>query len=345
MTDYAIELKEVSKFYEKLDLKKKVVNTLLRKGPKAEEVKALDRASLKVKRGEIFGLLGPNGAGKTTMIKVLSTILTPDSGSASVNGSDVVERSLDVRRSIGIVPEDSERGFSWRLSTWKNLLFYAREYMVENTKKRVEEVLQIAELDEEDASKWFQKLSKGTKQKVAIARALLPDAPVLFMDEPQRSLDVLFVSRLKELIREKFGKSDRTIFLSSHDMHLIEETCDRVAVINKGRIAMVKRVSELKYLFEDLGTMTYTMQIAKDSSKDAEALAGMLRLVDGVERAKSVGPEKVEICIERNRTESINRILQAAMDQGYMIVSLAQTEASLEQAMMKLLKEERSDES
>jgi ABC-type multidrug transport system ATPase subunit len=116
-------------------------------------------------------------------------------------------------------------------------------------------------------------------------------------------------------------------------------------VINKGRIAMVKRVSELKHLFEDLGTVTYTMQIAQDSSRDAEALAGMLRLVDGVEKVKSMGPEKVEICIERNRTGSINRILQAAMDQGYMIVSLAQTEASLEQAMMKLLKEERSDES
>jgi len=306
MKDCAIRLEGVSKFYEKLDFKKKVANTLLLRGSEGEKVKALDQVSLEVGRGEIFGLLGPNGAGKTTMIKILSTILTPDSGSASVNGFDVVERSLDVRRSIGIVPEDSERGFFWRLSTWTNLLFYAREYMVENTKKRVEEVLQIADIEDEDASKWFQKLSKGTKQKVAIARALLPDSPVLFMDEPQRSLDIIFVSRLKEMIRGRFGSRDRTIFLSSHDMHFIEETCGRVAVINKGRIAMVKRVSELKHLFEDLGTVTYVMQIAQDSSKDTEALAGRLRLVDGVEKVKSISAEKIEICIERSRTDSIN---------------------------------------
>jgi ABC-2 type transport system ATP-binding protein len=345
LTDYAVELEEVSKLYEKLEFKKKMINSLMLRGTKGEKVKALDHISLGVRRGEIFGLLGPNGAGKTTMIKILSTVLTPDSGLARVNGFDVVEESLDVRRSIGIVPEDSERGFFWRLSTWKNLLFYATEYMVENTKKRVEEVLQTAEIEEEDGSKWFQKLSKGTKQKVAIARALLPGAPVLFMDEPQRSLDILFVSRLKEMIREKFGESDRTIFLSSHDMHFIEETCERVAVINKGRIAMVKKVSELKHLFEDLGTVPYNMQIAQDSSKDTEALARRLRLVDGVEKTKSMGPEKIEICIERSCTGSINEILQTAMDHGYKIVSLAPTEASLEEAIMRLLSEGRSDES
>lgn len=341
MPRYAIELERVSKVYEKVNFKKKLTNIVLLRGMTSEKVTALDEVTLRVKRGEIFGLLGPNGAGKTTMIKILTTILTPDLGSARVNGFDVVKESIQVRRGIGILPEDSERGFFWRLSTWTNLLFYTREYMAQDPNKRVDEVLQLVGLEEEDVSKWFQKLSKGTKQKVALARALIPDSPVLFMDEPQRSLDILFVSRLKELVKQKFGKEDRTIFLSSHDMHLIEETCDRVAIINKGKIVMVKRIDELKSLSVGLETLTYTMEIANKSVKSAEDLAKSVKLIDGVNQAKPISPDKIEISIEKNHTESINQILQTAMDQGCKILSLSQREIGLEEAIMKLLKEEK----
>ena len=339
MVEHAIELEGVSKLYEKVDFKRKLKNMILLRGMTSEKTTALNEVSLEVERGEIFGLLGPNGAGKTTMIKILNTILTPDSGSARVNGFDVVKESLGVRESIGILPEDSERGFFWRLSARTNLLFYAREYMVENPKERVEEVSQLLGLEDEDMSKWFQKLSKGTKQKVALARSLIPDSTVLFMDEPQRSLDVLFMSTLKEMTREKFGKEDRTIFLSSHDMHFTEGTCDRVAVINKGRIVTMRKVRELMALFGGVSTVTYTMEMTSDPLRSLEALCESLSLVDGVEEAKPMGRDKVEIQVQENRLDSVNQILQTAMDQKCGIVSFARAEVGLDEAIMKLLKE------
>lgn len=338
MFESAIELEDVSKAYDKVGFKKKLVNALLLSGRKDEKVTALDHVSFRIRKGEIFGLLGPNGAGKTTMIKVLTTILTPDSGSARVNGFDVTEKSFEVKRSIGVLPEDSERGFFRRLSAQTNLLFYAREYTVANPKKRVGEVLRLVDLAGEDASKWFQKLSKGMKQKVALARALIPDSSVLFMDEPQRSLDLFFVSKLKELIRGKFGKPDRTVFLSSHDMHLIEETCDRVAIINKGRIVKVGRVSELKSLFRGFQTIAYTMEVDLSSLSSTEALARRLRGIEGVDHTKPMGRNKIEIRIKESYTEAINQILQVTIDQGYRILSLAQAEIRLDEIIMKLLK-------
>jgi ABC-2 type transport system ATP-binding protein len=183
------------------------------------------------------------------------------------------------------------------------------------------------------------------KQKVALARALMPDSSVLFMDEPQRSLDILFVSRLKELIKEKFGKEDRTIFLCSHDMHFIEETCDRVAVINKGRIVKTGKIAELKLLFGGFDTIAYTMEIAHDSRGSLEVLAENLSLIKGVEKAKPMGTEKIEIHIEKNCLESVNRILQMAMDQGYTVLCLARAEAGLEEALKRLLGEGEKGES
>jgi len=339
MSDFAIEIEGVSKLYEKVDFKRKVKNMILLRGMTSEKITALNEVSLGVERGEIFGLLGPNGAGKTTMIKILNTILTPDSGSATVNGFDVVKENLGVRQSIGILPEDSERGFFWRLSARTNLLFYAREYMAMDPKERVREVSQLVGLEEEDMSKWFQKLSKGTKQKVALARSLIPDSSVLFMDEPQRSLDVLFMSRLKELIGERFGREDRTIFLSSHDMHLIEETCDRVAVISKGRIVTVEKVKELKTLFGGVDTVTYTMEVKSDPLGSPEALCESLDPVGGVEQAKPIGPGTIEVQIQKDRLDSVNQILQTVMDQGYGVLSFTRTEVGLDEAIMKLLRE------
>lgn len=345
MARYSVELKDITKAYEKVSLRKKMVNALLLRDLGGEKVTALDNVSLRVKRGEVFGLLGPNGAGKTTMIKILTTILIPDSGSAKVDGFDVVDEDLEVRKRIGLLPEDSERGFIWRLTARTNLMFYAREYTVTDPKKSVEEVLKLVDLTEDDASKWFQKLSKGTRQKLALARAILPDSSVLFMDEPQRSLDILFVSKLKELIREKFGRSDRTIFLSSHDMHLIEETCSRIAVIDKGRIVAVKTVDGLKSLFKGLETLTYIMEVAYGTKRRMVALANKLGRLDGVDHVKPTASDKVEICVKRNSLGAINNVLHTAIEEGYNVLSLERTESNLEESILKLLKGGEYDKS
>lgn len=340
MTEYAIELDGVRKAYDKMGFKKKLVKALTLRGFGGEKIIALDQVSLKVRKGEIFGLLGPNGAGKTTMIKILTTILTPDSGTAAVDGFNIVSENLKVRQRIGVLYEDSERGFGWRLSAWTNLIFYAREYMVNNPKRRVEEVLKIFELGDDDAAKWFQKLSKGLKQKVALARALIPDSQVLFLDEPQRSLDILFVVKLKELIKEKFGKPSRTIFISTHDLHLIEETCDRVAIINKGKIIKVGTVDELKSLFKSMKITSYTLEVAHDPKGGFKTLAEEILRIEGVAGVKPLSSTKLEVRIRNERLDSLNQIIGMAMDKGYTITALNKEDVSLEESITKILKRE-----
>lgn len=338
MSEYAVELDGVKKSYGKLGLKQKVTNVLTLKGFHGEKVPALDGASLKVRRGEIFGLLGPNGAGKSTMIKILTTVLTPDSGKATIDGLDVTSDSLKVRQRIGVLYEDAERGFGWRLSALTNLLFYAREYMAEDPRKRVEEVFKLVELEEADAAKWFQKLSKGMKQKAALARALVPDSEVLFLDEPQRSLDILFVLRLKQLIRERFGKTNRTIFLSTHDMHLVEETCDRIAIINKGRVVKVGTVEELKSLFRALDILSYTLEVARDPVKSLDGLVESVTHIEGVEEAKVVDASKLEIRVRNEKRGCLNQILARAMEEGYTVTALTQADISLEESITRILR-------
>jgi len=176
----AIEVSNLVKVYE-AGIRRRVSAFLLgREAPK--EVRALDGVSLRVQWGEVFGILGPNGAGKTTLIKILTTVLRQTSGKVNVAGFDVVERSFEAREKIGVLPEDSERGFSWRLSVWDNLYFYALIYGVEKPRERVKKLIDMFEL-QEHADKWFQKLSRGEKQRVALARALISDAPILILDD------------------------------------------------------------------------------------------------------------------------------------------------------------------
>jgi len=338
LTDYALELDGVGKAYDKMDFKRKLVNALSFRGLGAEKIVALDQASLKVGSGEIFGILGPNGAGKTTMIKIMTTILMPDSGRATVDGFDVVAESLKVRERIGVLYEDSERGFGWRLSAWTNLMFYAREYMVANPRERVKEALKAVEMGDDDATKWFQKLSKGTKQKVALARALIPDSRVLFLDEPQRSLDILFVLRLKELIKAKFGDPKRTVFLSTHDMRLVEETCDRIAIINKGKIVRVGTVDELKTIFSSMNTASYAIEIFPHPERGIDRLADEILRIEGVEGAKPSGLTRLEVTIRKDRLDALNQILSIALQKGFSITALSEVEASLEESIAKILK-------
>jgi len=305
LTEYALELDGIGKAFDEMDFKKKLVNALSLRGLGAKKIVALDQVSLKVRSGEIFGILGPNGAGKTTMIKILMTILSPDSGRATVDGCDVVAESLKVRERIGVLYEDSERGFGWRLSALTNLMFYAREYMVANPRERVEEALKVVEMGD-DASKWFQKLSKGTKQKVALARALIPDSQVLFLDEPQRSLDILFVLRLKELIKVKFGNPSRTIFLSTHDMRLVEETCDRIAIINKGKIVRIGTIEELKTIFSSMNTASYAIEIVHHPERGIDRFTDELLRIEGVEGARTSGLTKLEVTIRKDRLATLN---------------------------------------
>lgn len=201
---------------------------------------AVDSLTFDVREGEVYGFLGPNGAGKTTTIKILTCQLKPTSGSAKVAGFDVVKEREKVKSCIGVVFED--QNLYERLSAWQNLEFFAGLYGVD--KSRVSELLEKAGLKER-ANEAVSKYSRGMKQRLLIARALLPSPKVLFLDEPTLGLDPHSARELRNVIRE-LSSTGATIFLTTHYMEEADELCSRVAIIDKGKIVALDTPQNLK---------------------------------------------------------------------------------------------------
>ncbi|GAA4043685.1 gliding motility-associated ABC transporter ATP-binding subunit GldA [Flavobacterium chungnamense] len=200
--------------------------------------KALDNVSFSVKKGEIVGFLGPNGAGKSTLMKILTTYINSDEGKASVNGNDVNENQKAVQQSVGYLPEHNPL----------YLDLYVREYLEFNTdvykvaKSRIEEVIQLTGLSSESHKKIGQ-LSKGYRQRVGLATALLHNPDVLILDEPTTGLDPNQLVEIRNVIKN-VGKN-KTVFLSTHIMQEVEAICDRVIIINNGKIVTDKKLDKL----------------------------------------------------------------------------------------------------
>ncbi|MBN8640326.1 MAG: gliding motility-associated ABC transporter ATP-binding subunit GldA [Flavobacteriales bacterium] len=200
--------------------------------------KALDSVSFSVKKGEIVGFLGPNGAGKSTLMKILTTYINADEGTASVNGNDVTENQKAVQLSVGYLPEHNPL----------YLDLYVREYLEFNAdvykvaKSRIEEVIQLTGLSSESHKKIGQ-LSKGYRQRVGLATALLHNPDVLILDEPTTGLDPNQLVEIRNVIKN-VGKN-KTVFLSTHIMQEVEAICDRVIIINNGKIVTDKKLDKL----------------------------------------------------------------------------------------------------
>jgi ABC-2 type transport system ATP-binding protein len=200
--------------------------------------KALDNISFSIKKGEIVGFLGPNGAGKSTLMKILTTYINADEGSAIVNGNDVNTNQKAVQLSIGYLPEHNPL----------YLDLYVREYLAFNAdvykvaKSRIEEVIQLTGLSTESHKKIGQ-LSKGYRQRVGLANALLHNPDVLILDEPTTGLDPNQLMEIRNVIKN-VGK-DKTVFLSTHIMQEVEAICDRVIIINNGKIVTDKKLDNL----------------------------------------------------------------------------------------------------
>jgi ABC-2 type transport system ATP-binding protein len=212
-----------------------------------DEITSLETINLQVREGEVFGLLGPNGAGKTTLIKILCTLITPSTGTAKVNGHDVLTESRKVRESIGYVTTD-ERSFYWRLTGRQNLEFFANlhNYYSKKAQNRVSELLDIVNL-EKRADDPFLSYSAGMKQRLAIARGLINDPKVLFMDEPTRSLDPKAAQDARDFIHDYIiNEQEKTIFLSTHNLSEAEQLCNRIAILDEGKIKVSGTPQELK---------------------------------------------------------------------------------------------------
>ncbi len=210
-----------------------------------EPVTALKNISLEINDREIFGLIGRNGAGKTTLTKIIATLIQPTSGEVTVKGFDSVKDEVKVRSLIGLATAE-ERSFYWRLSSRRNLMFFARLYGLNDktANRKIDELFERLNLVDL-ADRRFSELSTGNKQKLAVARALLPNPPILLLDEPTRSLDPLAAADLRNLITNLENVS---ILLTSHNLAEIEELCSRVAIISKGEIRAIDSTTNLRNL-------------------------------------------------------------------------------------------------
>ena len=209
------------------------------------DLTAVDRLDLAVPRGVIFGFLGPNGAGKSTTINMLTSLLPPTAGTATVAGFDIKEEPLEVKRRIGTVPEDLS--LYERLTASEHIELVGRLHGLDHTEveRRIPPLLDLLEL-EDSTDKMILDYSHGMRKKTALACALIHAPEILFLDEPFEGIDPISTKAIKEVLRDMVDQRGTTVFFSTHVMELAERFCDRVGIINKGQLAGVGSIAELR---------------------------------------------------------------------------------------------------
>lgn len=249
-------------------------------------LRAVDKVSIEVKKGEIFGLLGPNGAGKTTLISMLVTMRRPSSGNAFINGFDIRKHPADVRKSIGIVFQDPS--LDEELTAYENLELHAAMYGVtDNLRERIAEVISLVGL-EDRLHRVVKTFSGGMRRRLEIARGLLHRPAVLFLDEPTLGLDPQTRIAIWDYIKKLRKEYEMTIVLTTHYMEEADSICDKVAIIDHGKIIAMDKPSRLK---DSLGGDTITIE-----SSQAKKLAAIL-IKSGIEEC-SAHDSKVTFCVE-----------------------------------------------
>jgi len=212
---------------------------------KGNHIKAVDELDLEVYEGETFGLLGPNGAGKTTTVRLLNCIIKPTRGTATVNGYDILKEETDVKRVTGLLAESP--GLYEKLSAYEFLEFMGALYEVPSDilPKRINDLLKLFGLYKR-RDHLLEGYSRGMKQKILIAAAMIHDPPIIFFDEPTSMLDPRAALMVKDLIKDLADKAGKTIFICSHILPIVEELCDRIGIINQGRLIALGTVDEIK---------------------------------------------------------------------------------------------------
>ena len=239
----AVETKDLVKVFERG--RRTILQRLGREPDRRERFRAVDGIDLLVEPGEIFGLLGPNGAGKTTTMKMLATLLIPTSGTIRVLGVDPMERPREVRARLGAMLS-GERSLYMKLTGRENLEYFAALYHVptSETRARIARVLAAAKLADR-ADDYVERYSTGMRQRLALARALLPDPPLVVLDEPTVGLDPQASRDLRDRVRELKAQG-RTVLLTTHYMEEADQLCDRIAIIDHGRIVALDTPAALK---------------------------------------------------------------------------------------------------
>ncbi len=233
MNEFAIEITNLSKvFYPAKSLSQVIINLLGRR----KSVTAVDSINLRIKHGELFVLMGSNGAGKTTLIKIITGLILPSQGTAIVNGCDVVRKEITVKKFIGLATGE-ERSFYWRLTGRQNMEFFAALHDIKRkeAKKIIDDLMAL--LDIKDPDKKFQEYSTGIKQRFSIARSLLNDPKVIFMDEPTKNLDPLSAESIRTFIKKELVENrKKTVIFCTHNLSEAVMLGDRIAIMDSGRV-------------------------------------------------------------------------------------------------------------
>ena len=328
--DCAIETVDLRKDFPKI----KSYSEIFFHPTRVQKINVLKGVSLRVDHGEVFGLLGPNGAGKTTLIKILCTLVLPSLGSAYVNGLDVARDPDKIRAMIGLVSSD-ERSFYWRLTGRQNLYFFGALYGFQPSEahRRVEDIIGLLDLSD-FIDKPFKDCSSGMKQRIAIARALMTDPDILFMDEPTRTLDPVGAGVLRRFIRNRIaGEEGKTIFLATHIMSEAEELCDRVAIIDQGLLVACGDVEALRA--HVTVTSIIRLRLSGISFSDLDDLS-TIEGVTGIRR-QTVGEGSVEVVIETSdRRAALGCILERVIGIGASVEDIQIREPSLEEIFCTL---------
>ena len=283
--------------------------------------KALSDVSFSVGGSEIVGFLGPNGAGKSTMMKILTCYIPPSSGSATVCGFDVTTQSIDVRRSIGYLPEHNPLYLDMYVKEF--LEFAGGLYGIANTRQRVKKMIELTGLGPEQNKK-IGTLSKGYRQRVGLAQAMIHDPKVLIMDEPTTGLDPNQLEEIRSLIRS-LGK-EKTVMLSTHIMQEVEAICDRVIIVDKGQMVANDATSALR--------KTSTVQVITVEF-DALVERNILRSVNGVDHVKHLHGNTWQIT-SAAELDVRKRIFDFAVSSQISVLTLSREEQKIEDVFRDL---------
>jgi len=286
---------------------------------KKTDINALNKVNVSIKKGEIFGLLGPNGAGKTTLIQILTTITQPTSGYAKVNGYDVALYPKKVKPLIGLMLGSDM--LYYRLTGYDNLKFFCKIYKISNYQERILKISKEFELNKW-MSQYVEYYSSGMKMKLALCRTLLLERQILFLDEPTLGLDL----KSTNFIIEKLKNLNKTIFLTSHDMNVVEKLCDHIGFIDKGNILKIGAKSEIKELLKSQIKVNIEVKENRDQLKKELENQIFVEMVD-------INDSGLDVILKLR--DNYNELLQFLGN--YNILRINEPEISLEELFLKLI--------
>jgi ABC-2 type transport system ATP-binding protein len=288
------------------------------------DIIAVDHISFEVKQGEIFGFLGPNGAGKTTTIRILTCIIKPDEGTATIMGHDIEKEPLQAKQIMGIVPEMSNAYID--LSAWNNLMLIGELYGVPK-KQRIERAKKLLEKFSlyDRRNQLVRGFSKGMKQRLILCMALINEPAILFLDEPTSGLDVESAKLIREMIME-LNDAGTTVFLTTHNMEEANKLCDRIAIINHGKIAAIDTPENLRMKSSGL----QSIEVSFDYLVNMDDLAK----IPCIKQVKKMG-DKIKFYTSVPG-EALNCIIDYARAHNLKIITLNTLAPSLEEVFLKL---------